>query len=231
MQVRLLIQQAYRFAEILAEEGENADSIQLNRGLFLFNRLVRQVSITGQSIPLLTTEDFNLVQGQQNFLLPGWVDITKAQYLLGGVKLDIRLLSLNSFRDAARIQTVGSIPYIGYSKRTPTGIDLFLFFSPSTDYVMTIDGYKSLIEATLETDLADIDLFMSDYLETQLARDLQDFYQLTPSPYLVSQVEKYLNAFKDLKEDRIDVVTHRRSKDDLIYSETPYLNLSGGWSP
>lgn len=231
MNVRLLIQQSYRFAEIIAEDGENVDSRQLNTGLLLFNRLLRRVSIDGIQIPLISTETFTLIPDQRNFVLDGWTKLEKVQYLLGGVKLDIRLLNLNEFRRESRIQTTASIPYAAYPKRTPTGIDLLLFFAPSTDYEMTVDGYKLLLEATLETNLANIELFMSDYLETQLAIDLQSFYQLTPNLYLATQIESYLKKFKNIKEERIDVYTHRLSKDNDIYRDTPYLNLSGGWVP
>jgi len=231
MNVRLLIQQAYRWAEIIAETGESADSDQLTTGLNLFNKILRRISIDGVEIPLLTTEDFTLVQGQDFFDLDGWTKLMKVQYLLGGVKIGIRLLTLEQYRNSARIQTSSGIPYVGYPQRTTTGIQLLLFFKPSSDYTMTVDGYKLLTKVTLDDDLTGVTEFMQDFLEIALAFDLQQFYQLQISPYLIQQKEMYLKKFDNVKEKRIDMFTHRNYTDDLIYSETPYLNLSNGWLP
>lgn len=231
MQIRLLIQQAYRWAEILAEEGEEASSTQLNTGLNLFNKMVRRISIDGIEIGLISSEQFNLTAGVETFDLPDYTKLEKVQYKLGGIRFDIRLLSLNQYRNYSRILNNSGIPYVGYPQRTPTGISLQLFFKPVENYELFVDGYKTLPELTLEDTPTDIEKFMEDYLEIQLASDLRDFYQKPPNVYLVRQVEMYVTKLKNIKEHRIDVHTHLTNTDDMIYAKTPWLNLSGGWMP
>jgi len=204
MQVRLLIQQAYRDAQIIAEEGENASATQLNSGLRLFNRRVRKISIDGWEIPLITEETTTLPAGVTDLELSGWSKLLKAQYLQGEVKLPITLLDYNTFLDNAVITNSTGIPYTGYQKRTPSGITLKVFFNPNEDYTIFLSGYKSLAEATLETDLSDVEGFLQDYLSYQLSYDLQVDNQLQPSPTILLEIKQYEAKLQRLKVIRVD---------------------------
>lgn len=230
MLANILIQNSYRWAEIIAETGESPDADQLTTGLNIFNKLLRKISTDGNEIPLLTNEEINVPQGTEVLTLDGWIKLTKVQYDLGSVRYDVKLLTLNEFLNKSRIQNNSGIMYIGYPLRTPTGIDLQLFFKPSRDYDMFLWGYKILSTVTLATDLSGIELFMQDYLEIQLAVDLQQFYQLKPSPYLVSQVSDYLKKFERLKEKRIDCYGMSLGTGNL-FDSLPDLNIGRGYSP
>lgn len=230
MNVKLLIQEAYRFSQILAQDGEFASSAELNTGLSLFNKLLRRVSIDGAEIPITTKEDFTLPIGGSEIVLDGWIEILKAQYNLGSILFDIVLLDVNQYRNAARITNTSGIPYVGYARRTSTGITLELFFKPNSDYPMTLDGYKNLTQVTIDQNLSDVSEFMQDYLQIQLAIDLRNFDKLSPNPYLTKQVNMYLEKLKGIKEIRTDVKTHKSQNTYSVYEDTPYLNLSGGWT-
>ena len=115
-EVKLLIQQAYVFAEIIAEEGEFASATQLNTGLELLNILIRETNITSEEVSLLTFETFFLNSGIDTFDLPDWTEIQKLQYLLGNTRYNVRLLTLDQYLNTARITSSTGIPYIAFPK-------------------------------------------------------------------------------------------------------------------
>lgn len=235
MKVPLLIQQAYRDAQLVAETGETADATQLNTGLRLLNRILALISTDGWEIPLITEESLNLTQGVDTIDLVGWVKLEKVQYLLGNVLFNIRLLSLNDFYNNAVIENSSGIPYLAYPKRTPTGILLRVFLDPSENYTIFIRGYKALNQVTLSDDLEPntISGFMQDYLGYRLSLDLQIDAQIEKiSPWLLLKVNEYEQHYKRLKVVRIDVRTDKMG--DQEGRETQAIvswNLGQGWNP
>ena len=207
MNVRLLIQQSYRDAQILAEEGETATSTQLNSGVRLLNRILRRLSTDGFEVPLITEESFTLVNGDSILDLVGWSKLEKVGYFLGDALIDIQLADLNTFYDNAVIRNSSGTPYIAYPKRTPTGINLILFLPPNDDYQIFIRGYKQLPDVVL-TDTIDntsITGFMEDYIGYKLSVDIQiDNQLMTISPWLSLKVKEYEAHFARLKFMRID---------------------------
>ena len=231
MNVRLLIQNAYRWAEIVAETGEYVSSVQLETGLNLFNKIIRRESINGHLIPLETKETFSIPQGTREYQLDGWTKLEKVQFNLGDVLIDVKMLSLNDYRNNSRITNSSGIPYICYPRRNLSGIALEIFFSLGATYDFTIDGFKSLVELELEDELQGVDKFMQDYIEIRLAINLQQFYQLVPNVELMGLLREYKVAFKDIKSVRIDVNTHNNDSSDFPYSQTAQLSIGRGWSP
>jgi len=227
--VRLLIQQSYRFGQILAEEGEDASSTQLSQGLILFNQILNKISIDGFEIPLITEETTNLISGQEDLDLPGWIKLLKVQYLQGTVKLPIELLDFNSYLSQSVITQSSGIPTIGYQKRTQTGITLKVFFKPNSDYPLYLTGYKTLINATLETDLAgSIEGFMQDYFLYQLANDLRDYYQMDSLKILLDKLDVYERKFRNLKFIRTDIRNINIGGDQP--DSLAAINMGGGYS-
>ena len=194
MLVSLLVQQAYRDAQLIAEEGESTSSVQLKTGTRLLNRILRLISTDGFEIPLITEESFFLTSGIETLDLPGWSKLEKVGYYLGNILIDIQLQDLYTFYKNAVMRDAPGTPFIGYPKRTPTGISLKLFLPPNTNYQIEIRGYKSLNEV-VETDTIDhnsIDGFMEDYLGYRLSYDLQIDAQLTKiSPFLILKKREY----------------------------------------
>lgn len=229
MIVRLLIQQAYRDAQILAEEGENASSTQLSQGLILFNRLLRKISIDGFEIPITTEESFNLTTGQNYIDLIGWTKVLKAQYLNGSLKLEIYLLDQNTYLSNSVITNTSGIPTIGYAKRIPTGIKLSVFFTPDSDYQLYVTGYKMLSAVIIDTELdGSIEGFMQDYLMYQLAYDLRIYYQLPELSFLRDKLRDYESRFQNLKSRRTDRFNFNIGESGNSFAA---INLSRGYSP
>lgn len=231
MNVELLIQDAYRFAEILAEAGENADADQLDIGLRLLNMIIREINLDGEEKPLLDEEEFTLAIGVEILTMPNWVEPLKIQYLLGSVWFDITLTDLNAYLDNSRIENTSGIPFTAYAQRTPTGIDLRMFFKPSANYVLRAYGYKNLSELTVSQELTGILDFLKDYLLYRLASDFRTYYQLPRTPFLTSKVLKFENKLFRIKERRFDIHKITLGGNRRGASNMAALNLGQGWRP
>jgi len=230
MLVKSLVQDAYIWAQIIAERGESADATQLRQGSTLLNIILRTINITGREIGLITKEDFTLIAGQNFFQLDNFTKLLKVQFLLGNTLLDIVLMDLNDFYNNARIQTTKGIPYQGYAQRTPAGIELQLFFIPSENYPITVQGYKDLGPLDLNDTLAGIESFMQDYLLFKLAYKLQTYYQLPPTQFILEEVAALDKKLETLHPKRTDI-NIRRVGDSTYGRGLPFLNLGRGWMP
>ncbi len=230
MSATLLVQDAYVLAEILAEEGETANAAQITIGLKYLNITIRKINISSDVISLITDEDFNLPADINVFTLTGYTKLLKVQYNLGGIRYDIKLLSLNDFKDRSRIVNNTGIPYIGYPKRTPTGIDLEIFFTPSVPYLMTVTGYKNITEVVSDTILSGIEKFYEDYLLYKLAYRLCNYYQKPIPAGISNEVREYEQEFEKLKVYRIDRKLSILGRGSYNNSIAAY-NIGRGYNP
>jgi len=230
--VELLIQDAYRFSEILGE-GEIANADELTVGLRWLNIAIDEINIDGIEIPLLTEEVFAMTLGEETQVLPDWIAITNLQYALGNILLDIDLLTQNEYLKTARIQSTSGVPGVAYPKRTPTGIDLKVFFKPSQAYPMHVHGYKILTQLAVGDTLTGLQNFMKGYLLFKLAADLRTYYNLSAMPSLDTRVALYRERFNHIKERRLDcVVTTAHAGGNKSYrGGIAQYNIGRGWSP
>ena len=234
MKVALLVQQSYRDAQLVAEEGETATATQIQTGTNLLNRILRRISTDGFQIPLISEETFFLTAGVTTLELAGWSKLEKVLYYLGDVLVDVELAELNTYYDNAVLRNSPGTPYIAYPKRTPTGITLSLFLEPNENYEILIKGYKNiptvLVSSTIELD--SIAGFMEDYLGYLLSIDLQINAQLsTISPWLKLKAMEYEQHFNRLKFQRTDPRVDRMGdEDDGGGKSIIGYGVSGGWS-
>ena len=228
--VRTIIQEAYIKGQILAETGETASSTELTNGLTLFNEMLNRINIDGFEIPLIEeTDTLNLTAGQNFIDLPGWIELEKVQYLQGTVKLNIKLLNLNQYLSTAVITQSSGIPTIGYARRTPLGIRLEIFFNPDQAYQLFINGYKTLSNVTINTDIVidSVSGFMVDYYKYQLAEDLRNYHQLIPMPYNMAKIRDYIDRFRNKKSIRTDRTNMRPISNQPLTLAA--INLSRGY--
>lgn len=231
MTVRELINDAYVWANVIASRIEQVDSTELARGLKNLNIIARTISITGEEVGLLSEEQFNLAAGITDVDLPDWVDIQKAQYDLGNVLYNITLLTLNQFKNSARITSATGIPYIAFPQRTSTGITLKLFFHPSVDYLMTVTGYKGITTFTdVDTVLSGVEEFIQDYLLFELAAYTADFHDIPRSIFLSKHLNDVRDRIKSIRSIRTDMVMSTLGR-SLGYLGLPSSNIGRGYWP
>lgn len=229
MNITLLIQLAYRFAQVLAET-EVVDAEQLSIALTLLNIVIDDINIDGIEIPLVSEETIAMTTGSEEVILADWITINRAQFLLGNVYFDVDLLDLESFLNVRRINNNTGIPYVSFSRRTEGGITLLVYFRPSIDYTMTVWGYKNITTVDLTTDLTAIDKFVQNYLIFMLANDIRRYHQMSEDTWLTKRIKRYKKKFANVKDRPINMIKaslgKRGTVDNLVS-----LNLGRGYYP
>lgn len=229
MLVNELVQDAYRLAEIIAERGESIDSTQLSTGIRLLNYVISRININADEVSLVTTEEVTLTSGNNTVTLDGWVEILKAQYLMGSLWLDTELVNIFTYRNDARITNNSGIPFLGYEQRTATGITISLFFTPDDSYTFRIDGYKSLQSLAINDDIATKDPFYEQLLLYFLAKEIRKYSQLPDSDYLNDICDDISNRLTDIKQDNNKVKLSNVGGGGG--RDLQSLNLGQGWTP
>jgi len=230
MNVELLIQLAYKYGQIIAEDGEVVDSNQVSTGLTLLNIIIEEINITSDHRPLLSEETVNMTQGDEDVILTDWVSIIKAQYLIGTVVYSLQLTNLESYLNRRTITQTNGIPFIAYPQRTDTGITLRLFFKPSQAYELTVTGYKNLPTFEVGDTLSGVSTFMQNYYIFRLAQDLRRFHQKEFDPYLAERVAKFEKEFMRIRETFMNIETPLLGKKGRS-DNSGQLNLGRGYFP
>ena len=231
-----LVRKSFIYAQVLAEEPvENLSNARSQRGLDILNEIIRINNIDATQWPIITFETFNLVPNVEDFVLDGWSQLLKVQFLLGTVRYTIQRLDLSDYLDLAGITNSGGIPYISYAQRTPTGFILKLFLKPDTSYQLDVYGYKSLTQFSAVTDdITGIPEFYQDYFTYKLASRLQSYYRVTPYTDLMLTLADLERRLKNIREERIDVyrsaVSGMGSYSD-VYDRAVILSLTRGYWP
>lgn len=231
MLAKILIQDAYRFAQIIPEEGEAADASQLKTGLRLLNDLITEINYTGDLISLISNNTFNLAAGNNNVDLDGYIDVVELFYPLGNVRfMPYRNQAQNYFKSAT-ITNASGMPVNVYAQRTESGITLNVFFNSDRDYLITIWGTKQLPQMTEDTDIIGKDSFYIPYLKRILARELRVYDQLNPLPSLDARIAQMEHKLKRIKVRNTAVNKSRLGKGSSGTDSIPSLVLGRGWRP
>lgn len=208
MKASELINDAYRFGNVIAEEGQDLTSTQLRDGVRLLNYIIRTLNIDGAEIALNAQENLVLPAGQQTLFLPDYIKLYKVQYDLGSVFVDTNLLSAEDFYNIAVIQNTTSIPFAGYAKRRADGIELFFYFAPNKDYdVRIISGLKKITELNADDDIAINDFFYNELLVWKLANDLRIRNQMDLNSDIAGKIRNISNRLKSIKTKNNNIKT------------------------
>jgi hypothetical protein len=238
MKVSELINDSYRFGNIIAEEGQDLTAVQLADGVRLLNYVINKINIDGDEIALNANESLSLTAGVDTLLLPDYIKVTKMQYNLGNVFLDVHLQSFEDFYNGARVAGVSSIPYSGYQRRTPEGVEVKLYFIPDADYELRIVGGLKKIKTLAADDEIDTETnFYFELLTWELANYLRRRNQLPRDMEIISEIREIKDKLKRIKPNRTNVVLSNVGKIGSTSALTHAMqvaaeaNTLGGWRP
>lgn len=206
MKVAVLIQDAFREANIIAET-EAVTSTDSNVGLRLLNRLIKEININGEEIVLLSSQTFNLTSGSSSITLTNFIELSSVQYNLGSIWVDMSILPLKQFRREANLTNTGGFPYAGFVKRTETDIDLEVYFVPNKDYSLRVDGYKKIGSVTLNDTITGIDSFYDSLLIYKLGERLCGYYDKDIPKLLHRNYVEVKNKLKSIKPKNFKLKT------------------------
>ncbi len=237
-EVNTLIRRAFIYAERVASEGEELTSQMIQEGIQILNEIIRSNNITGEPWNLLTREDVNLVKGSETITLDGWSKILKYRYLLGSVFIPIPMADLNGYLNISSVQSSTGIPLVSYLQRTETGFILNVYLKPDQNYTLEIWGYKSVNQIVNSTDeFVGLESFYQDYFLYELAYQVQQFYHLPTTRYVLYKRAQLINKLNTIREVRTDVrisacsQTNSSSTGALIsiLSQVGPTSVSAGW--
>lgn len=237
MKASELINDAYRFGNVIAEEGQDLTAIQLADGIRLLNYVVNKINIDGEEVSLNARGDITVNAGQNVVLLTDYIKVTKAQYNLGDVFLDIHLLSYDDFYNESRIVNVSSIPYSGYTRRVPEGVELNLYFTPEKDYqVRIVGGLKKIKTLSADDELEATEQFYFELLMWELSRYLRLRNQMPSDPDIKKEIIEIREKLKSIKPKNINVNLNRVGSGNLsprieAANTIARANIIGGWRP
>lgn len=191
MKVIQIISDAYRFAQIVAEEGQDLTDTQVADGLNLLNNyVINKININGDELALNDQTEITLPIGTTEYLLDGYIAIYKAQYNLGNVWVDSQILTVDDYYNEARIVNSSSIPYILYTKRTADGLTLKYFFQTDRAYQLRIvHGIKNLSNVLVDDEVVSEIKFYMPLVMWMLAQQLLIRNQMPANPFVEKEIQ------------------------------------------
>ena len=194
-----LIQDSYGLANIISDKTESVDAEQKLTGLMLLNSLISRINISGKIISLLSEESFKAIPNQETQVSEGWINVMQVDCMVGTLRQTIHLQSLADYFRSAPITNVSGIPDIGYVKRTATGIELKLYFAPSTDYTINIRGIKGIAQLKLSDEISVENSIYTSYLFNSLAKKLLGYFKLPGNSEINDEVLQIQEALFKIK--------------------------------
>lgn len=236
MKVIEIINDAYRFGKVIPYPGYNISSEEITLAERLLRTIINKLNIDGGNIALNSQETFTLTASDSTISLAGYIELLKVQYLLGNVRQDVTLQNINDFYDQARVLNTQSIPYLGYAKRTGSGIDLNLYFTPISDYTIEVNGVKGLNYLTRDDELTADEQLYESWLTWELARYLRRYKQLPIDREINAECATISQKLRSIKPTNSIMKTSYMGRDcsgDTLYklATSGQDALSGGWKP
>lgn len=231
-----IIKQAYHLSGILPTPTY---SVQGNPDLLvvaknLLKLIINKINIDGEEVSLNSQQSLNLTAGVNTVTLPGVIKLIKTQFILGNVRINVNVESVDRFYNEARIVDARSIPYEGYAKRTGDGIDLILYFTPVENYKLEINAIKSLDYLGIDDDItSELELYYS-LLVWELANKIRMYNQEQPSRQINFEISDIKRKLSNIKPYDSSIKTSYIGKNGCstsLYkrSTSGQESLLGGW--
>jgi len=226
-----LITRACYLSQVVSRELQLPSGTQITDGLYLLNAIIDFKNSDLREIPYYRELDFNTVQGQEKYSLPGLLSVDSLTFNIGPVRYAMNEETRTSYFSNYRIDNVQSLPFQYRFERTLDGMDLYIYFVPADVYVMKLWGKFQLTEVALNTDLSQLyDFFYIEFLRHELALYLANEYGATLPDGVMQQ-------YQILQKKIMDVSPPDLSIRNLNYFgnapglDWQIINLSGGWLP
>lgn len=232
-----LLNYAYRYAQILADEGETLLAPQIEIGLEHLTDLINDINIDGQIIGYSSYDTFNFTPDTEVLTLPGYVDITKMDYLLGGIRYPLTVMQVSQYFDSASITTASSIPIQVWVQKTYNGVNAYIYFKPNTGYTVEVVGTKFLpVPTGAEFTFADNFTPYFSYLKWALAARLRAYRAMPDLPMVNKQINKLHARLRSIKPIDTTVYTSNLGRAngsalEKAARKAAEANILRGWEP
>jgi hypothetical protein len=230
MNAAQLIANAYYLSGIRSRSLEDVTETDTADGLELLNDILSEKSIDATLINYYSHTDFNAVPGEEEYDIPGLIEIDALTFNIGTVRYKMRRDFRKEYFGSSRVDDIKTLPFHYYAERQLGGMKLYLYFIPDEDYLMKITGKFSLTEITDPAqDITDLDRFYTSYLKYELASRICQFFQYD----FPNQNMQTLGALRRDLEDMVglDLSIEKESMFPAKVVD-PYgqANLGRGWT-
>jgi len=194
-----LINKAYYLSQVVSRDLQQVSGSQQSDGLDLLNALLEIKSSDLRLIPYFQEYDFNTVQGQEEYFVPGLLEVQTMTFNIGPVRFNMSQKFREQYRGEGRVDNTQSLPFTWNVERCLGGANVSLYFVPQQIFPMKIWGKFALTNVTLQTDLSLIyDGYYIEYLRYALA-------EYICSDWAINFPEQAAMKYKEIRKKLTDV--------------------------
>lgn len=214
-----LIKAAYYLSGVVSRDLDTVAGSQVADGLMWLNFILSENSSDGGLVPYYSHTNFDTVAGQEEYFVPGLVDLATLTFTLGDVRYSTAHRLRNRYFGSNRVNNLTSLPFTFTDERTIGGTNIFFYYIPDGVYNIQIDGLFQLPALALMDDLSTIfDQYYIQYLVYKLAQRICQFNSIVFA-------QDKLQVLENL-ERKIPKVhnTDMRCNVSTPFSGYPYMN-------
>jgi hypothetical protein len=150
-----LVTRAFYLSQIVSRDLQVPSASQITDGLYLLNAILDFKRTDLREIPYYRQYDFDTVQGQEKYNVPGLLTVDSMTFNIGPVRYSMAEQTRVGYFGQYRIDNVESLPYEYRMERTLDGTDVYMYFVPSQIFKMKIWGKFGLNSVDLTTNMSD----------------------------------------------------------------------------
>lgn len=228
---RELITRAYWLSKIVSRELQQVSGSQMSEGLRLLNLLLDSKGSDLRLIPYFQRYEFPLIKGQEEYFIPGLLDVETVTFNLGVVRFGMTSQTRKAYFGMSRVDNIQSLPFTYRLEREKGGSRLYVYFEPAQSYECKITGKFGLPNVGIDENLDEVyDDFYLEYIRYALARYLCSEYGVefpVESNRIFEEIRKKLMDLSpiDLSVSKLTYVGGNNSINWAI------INLSQGYLP
>jgi hypothetical protein len=132
---------------------------------------------------------------------------------------------------ASRAENISSLPFRWYSERVVGGTQVYLYFFPSQELVITLKCKMFLPPVTLDTDLSTLyDISYQSYLIYLLVKKICQWNKISVNPEVLEELKRFQQIMDDMNPKDLTIrKTFSLSKSESL--NYAIVNFSRGFVP
>lgn len=151
--VTKLINDAYYASGIVSRDFEQASGSQLSDGLDFLNDILADKTIEKDMLPYYLRYNFYAEADVEKYFIPNLEQIETIVFFINSVRYQMAPTERNQYFGSSRAMNIQSLPFSWHMERCVGGANIYMYFSPDTNYPIEVWGQFRLAQVTLNQDL------------------------------------------------------------------------------
>ena len=231
MLVSQAVSKAYILSGLVSRSLNTVSRDQSSDGLDLLNLLMGEINIQPDYIPYFSLQTMTTVTGQEQYFFENVAEISTLTYLLNNVRYAVAQDNRDHYFGAPRAENISSLPFRWYSERVVGGTQVYLYFFPSQELVITLKCKMFLPPVTLDTDLSTLyDISYQSYLIYLLVKKICQWNKISVNPEVLEELKRFQQIMSDMNPKDLTIrKTFSLSKSESL--NYAIVNFSRGFVP